>query len=109
MNESKLLAIPLKYLDFIRKQRYCIVCLKTTPIEPHHLKAVGMGGNRKKEIEQHYTAIPVCRKCHREYHDKGEKYQAEKYNMNHWKECVKILQKYLINLYEENKRINGKT
>ena len=104
MKESKLQDTPLKYLDFIRKQKYCIVCLKTTPIEPHHLQAVGMGGNRKKQIQQHYTAIPVCRKCHREYHDKGEKYQAEKYRMNHWKESVKFLQKYLLEIYANSKQ-----
>lgn len=99
--DLKLHVSPLKYLDFIRKQRYCIVCLKTTKIEPHHLKAVGMGNNRKKQLEQHYTAIPVCRKCHREYHDKGEKFQAEKYVMNHWKENAKLLSNYLIEAINE--------
>ena len=85
----------LDYLEFIRKQIYCCICLKTTPVEPHHLKAIGMGNNRKKENERHYTAIPVCRTCHREYHDKGEKFQVDKYKMNHWKELSQYIRKYL--------------
>ena len=101
MKESKLSVTPLKFLEYIRKFRYCIVCLKDTPIEPHHLKPVGMGNNRNKELIEHYTAIPVCRKCHREYHDKGEKYQAQKYVMNHWKENAKLLSKYLVEAINE--------
>tara|TARA_R100000152_G_scaffold18399_1_gene10193 strand:+ start:7389 stop:7703 length:315 start_codon:yes stop_codon:yes gene_type:complete len=96
MKEYKLSVTPLKYLDYVRNYRYCIVCLKNTLVEPHHLKAIGMGNNRKKELIQHYTAIPVCRDCHTEYHAKGEKYQADKYKMNHWKENSKILSEYLI-------------
>lgn len=102
MNELILSVTPLSYLDYIRSYRYCIVCLKNEPIEPHHLKAVGMGNDRKKEIVQHYTAIPVCRRCHNEYHNKGEKFQAEKYVMNHWKENTKLLSEFLIKQLKKN-------
>ena len=93
----------LQFLEYIRNQKYCCICLQVQPVEPHHLSAVGMGGNSKKEIEKHYTAIPVCRKCHREYHDRGEKFQSDKYKMNHWKENAKYLKQFLWSKNENNK------
>ena len=94
MKEQKLSG-SLDYLNFIREQTYCIVCLNDGDVEPHHLKPIGSGGNRKKENERHYTAIPVCRFCHSEYHAKGERFQANKHNMNHWKELSQYIRKYL--------------
>lgn len=64
-------------------------------IEPHHLKAIGMGNNRKNEMPEHFTAIPVCRECHIEYHTKGQKYQSNKWKLNHWKESTKYIIKFI--------------
>ena len=60
----------LEYLDHIRS----LPCLGPVEegsyrgckreAEPHHLRAVGMGNNRKKPSVQHYTAIPLCREHH---------------------------------------------
>ena len=44
----------------------CLICRKEA--EPHHLDAIGMGRNRKKELKEHFTAIPLCRVHHGEYH-----------------------------------------
>ncbi|MFQ5445057.1 MAG: putative HNHc nuclease [Nitrospinales bacterium] len=55
----------LKYLDYIRSLP-CAYCGQ--PAEPHHLKAVGMGRNRKRPMKEHLTTIPVCRQHHNEAH-----------------------------------------
>jgi len=90
-----------QYLKFIRSQQYCCVCMQEKNIEPHHLKAIGMGNNRKNEMPEHFTAIPVCRECHIEYHTKGQKYQAEKWNLNHWKESTKYIIKFIYEITKE--------
>ena len=51
-------------------------------IDPHHIIPIGMGGNRKKENMKHYSCIPVCRKCHREYHDMGRTQFEKKHKVN---------------------------
>ena len=39
----------LDYLDKIRKEKYCSVCMKKTKVEPHHINEIGMGRNRKEK------------------------------------------------------------
>tara|TARA_B110000196_G_scaffold310468_1_gene313276 strand:- start:18 stop:320 length:303 start_codon:yes stop_codon:yes gene_type:complete len=68
------------YINHIREQSFCCACMKTTTaLDPHHIDTIGMGGNRKKESKKHFSCIPLCRKCHREYHDKGKtQFQKDK-------------------------------
>ena len=78
----------LEFIDHIRKQTYCCICMMSGPVEPHHLKAVGMGNNRKKEMDAHYSCIPVCRPCHMDYHNIGikdfeKKHRISVYKINH--------------------------
>ena len=40
---------PLEYLERVREEKHCYVCMKKTKIEPHHIDQIGMGRNRKKE------------------------------------------------------------
>ena len=47
----------LKYLEWIRVKP-CCVCGNLS--KPHHLKRIGMGRNRKKNMLEHYTAVPLC-------------------------------------------------
>ena len=72
----------LDYLDKIRKEKYCSVCMKKTKVEPHHIKEIGMGRNRKKQLVEHYSAIPVCRPCHQTYHRIGKKTFEFKFDVN---------------------------
>lgn len=62
------------YVQHIREQYFCCGCMKDNiSLDPHHVISIGMGGNRKKESVKHFSCIPLCRKCHREYHDLGRK------------------------------------
>ena len=84
----------LKYINYIKKQ-YCLICFMQ-PVDPDHLEAIGMGGNRKKPSEKHYTCIPLCRTHHTERHSLGLKRFESKYKINLWKESFRKLREYLI-------------
>ena len=73
---------PNDYLKFIRKQKFCSNCMQEVQIEPSHIKAVGMGRNRKKQLIEHYTAVPMCRPCHIEWHTIGSKAFQSKHHVN---------------------------
>ena len=62
-------------MDYLKriKQLHCTACLGG-PSEPHHITSRGAGG---KDTE--WNLMPLCRKCHRLYHDKGGVYMADKY------------------------------
>ena len=79
---------PLDYLDYIRSLP-CLICGK--PGEPHHLEAVGMGRNRNRELKEHYTTIPLCRNHHIEIETVGLKAFETKYNVNLWREAMRLL------------------
>ena len=72
----------------------CLICRKEA--EPHHLDAIGMGRNRKKELKEHYTAIPLCRVHHGEYHQYARSWFEKKYNIILWKECFKLFRHYVL-------------
>ena len=84
----------LEYIDYIRDHE-CLVCFKSF-VDPDHLEAIGMGGNRKKPSLKHYSCIPLCRIHHTERHSLGLPRFEKKYKINLWKEAFRILRKYLI-------------
>lgn len=71
----------------------CIICGK--PAESHHLQAVGMGRDRKRDLVCHYTVIPLCRDHHIEVETKGTARFTEKYNINLWREGLMTLALFL--------------
>ena len=77
-----------EHLEKVRKMR-CLVCGRQG--EPHHLKKIGIGRNRKREMLEHYTAIPLCREHHIEVESNG----VERFNSLHridvWREAFRIL------------------
>ena len=83
------------YLSFIREQPYCSFCYTKGPVEPHHIKQIGMGRNRKKPLIEHYSAVPVCRICHSEYHSLGMKIYSIKHQVNVFEIAHYYLTKYL--------------
>ena len=87
--------ISLRFLDFLREQTNCCVCLEFGPVEPHHLISVGMGRDRKKPMMEHFSAVPVCRLCHTQYHAKGLKDFEEQWNQNMFKTNHKFLSKFI--------------
>ena len=86
---------PLDYLMNIREQYRCSVCLKEKNIEPHHIIQIGMGRDRKKQLIEHYSAIPVCRPCHQDYHSLGKKTFQFKYNVNIYEIAFDYLSKII--------------
>ena len=84
-----------EYIDYIREQR-CLAC-GTTPVDPDHLKAVGMGRNRKNNIVEDFSCIPLCRKCHVERHQIGNIRFEAKHSVNLWKDAYNYLIRYITN------------
>ena len=85
-----------EYLQYLREQEHCSLCYKETPTEPHHIDQIGMGRDRKKPLREHYTAIPVCRICHTEYHNLGKKMYSIKHQINPYEIALYYLSKFLI-------------
>tara|TARA_R100001530_G_scaffold100928_1_gene70177 strand:- start:167 stop:469 length:303 start_codon:yes stop_codon:yes gene_type:complete len=95
-----------EYLQYLREQEHCSLCYKETPTEPHHIDQVGMGRNRAKPLRVHYTAIPVCRICHAEYHQLGKKMYSIKHQVNPYEIALYWLSKFLIKeRYGSSKKI----
>ena len=76
----------------------CLVCGQSNP-DRDHLETVGMGGNRDKDIWEHFSCIPLCRIHHTERHSGMKKFE-ERYRINLWKEAFRILRRWL--KYERN-------
>lgn len=93
----------MNYLSYIRELP-CVVCnmflngeLKS---DAHHIKAIGMGRNRKKMSEnQHieHGVVPLCRLHHQEFHNIGITEFEKKNNINLWKDCYRLLVKWMQN------------
>ena len=81
-----------EYIEYIQRKP-CSICFKT-PVDAHHLDAIGMGMNRKKETPRDYTCVPLCREHHQEYHTVGINKFEEKYNLNIWKDAFNLLRRY---------------
>ncbi len=86
---------PTDYIDIIRNEKYCSVCMKKGAVEPHHINQIGMGRDRKKELVEHYSAIPVCRQCHTTYHNLGMKEFQFKFDINVYELAHYYLSKHL--------------
>ena len=43
---------PTDYIDIIRNEKHCSVCMKKGAVEPHHINQIGMGRDRKRELEE---------------------------------------------------------
>ena len=68
----------------------CIVCGASLNTVAHHVKTKKSGGH---DIEM--NLVPVCFEHHREWHDKGNTFMADKYktvsvwfNVNNWIYCL---------------------
>mgnify|MGYP003146222486 CR=1 FL=1 len=59
--------IYLKYFDYLGSEFIPCECCGSKAVDIHHIKARGMGGSSKDDIN---NLMAVCRKCHLEYGDK---------------------------------------
>ena len=89
--EQKLLS--KKYLEYI-KTYPCSVC-GTSPVDPHHMEAVGMGGANRDGFKD-YSCVPLCRFHHGEYHSAGIHYMESRYGVNLWKDAFNLIRRYFI-------------
>ena len=81
-----------KYKEFI-KSHPCVVCGQY-PVDPDHLEAIGMGGNRKIPTLKDFSCIPLCRMHHSERHSTTLKDYEKKYKINLWKEAFRYLRRW---------------
>jgi len=90
----------LKYLDYIRK----IPCIITgQPAEPHHLRAIGSSGERKKPSRRHYTAVPLSRDIHIAAHVLTSSKFKERYSINLWAEAHRLFTNYVLEYHINEK------
>ena len=67
----------MKFLPYLKwqKENFPGCCLKGYGcygnVQQHHVIAVGMGNNRKKDLPEHFTVISLCAKHHAELHQSG--------------------------------------
>lgn len=71
------------FISFV-KTFGCSVC-GTSPVDAHHLDTIGMGGNRKRDCEEDFSCVPLCREHHQQWHQLGDTDFYRKYNINLWK------------------------
>ena len=81
-----------KYIAYV-KSHPCVVCGKI-PVDPDHLEAIGLGGNRKKPTLKDFSCVPLCRIHHTERHSIGIGAFEVYYKVNLWKEAFKILRRW---------------
>lgn len=93
-NEEFIKTYSEEYLEYIKEQSCCIS--GTKDIDAHHLEAVGMGQNRKKPNQKHFTAVPLSRELHTEVHQIGINKFQEKYNVQLWQEAYYYFAKWLL-------------
>jgi hypothetical protein len=73
------------YLDYVRSLP-CRIC-DDNPVDPHHTETGGVGMKGSD-----FTAIPLCRKHHDEYHSVGKKSFGELHGIIVWeKEVLAVL------------------
>jgi hypothetical protein len=88
----------IRMLDYIRyiRESPCVICGGAG--EPHHLKRIGMGRNRKNKLREHLSAIPLCHEHHAQLHNTGEMKFTNKYSIDLWRMAHTHVVSYLENL-----------
>ncbi len=66
-------------------------------VDPHHLKAVGMGRKRALPKWEDYTLVPLEHRYHAELEQIGVTKFEEKYYINLYKEALIILSRWIFN------------
>ena len=81
--------------DFLSHVRLEQCLIHGIDAEPHHLDAVGMGRNRKREMIEHLTVVPLCRICHMELHTIGLVDFQDRHGVNLWRENSRLLGRWI--------------
>ena len=83
-----------EYLDYIEEQPFCLVCNRKP--EPHHLEAIQMGGDKRRQTIKDYSSVNLCRLHHSEVGTIGKSKFEQKYKINLWQEAFKLLRGYFV-------------
>ena len=94
-NEEFVKTFSEEYLEYIKLQPCCVTGTNVS-VDAHHLEAVGMGQNRKKPSQKHFTTVPLSRELHTEVHAIGLNKFQEKYNVQLWQEAYYYFAKWLL-------------
>ena len=81
-----------KYLEFV-KSLPCLVC-RGSPAEPHHLKARGWGSAKRVD----FFAVPLDREHHTELEQIGMQKFCEKYQVELWRECARMVVAFFLGI-----------
>jgi hypothetical protein len=76
-----------EFLELVRNEP-CAGCGRPPRSDPNHLRTVGARGSD-------LTAAPMCRTCHRAWHDQRSKWEREHPHVNLWRANSELLQRYL--------------
>jgi|GEM_PF-2985457 len=73
-------------LEYLESRRWglCDVPGCNEPADPHHLKAVGMGDDRREPSPRHYTADRLCKAHHTECEQISLEGFEKKYKVDLW-------------------------
>lgn len=78
-----------KYLSWIRKKN-CRTCGAPGPVDAHHVFNSG-----KKNYGNDALAMPLCRKCHSQYHSIEAKAFEVFWNIDLKDECLNLLAEFI--------------
>tara|TARA_R100001163_G_C4972072_1_gene131583 strand:+ start:333 stop:647 length:315 start_codon:yes stop_codon:yes gene_type:complete len=93
-NEEFIKTYSEEYLTYIQAQPCCVSGIRD--VDAHHLEAIGMGQDRKKPNQKHFTAVPLSRELHTEVHASGLNDFQAKYNVQLWQEAYYYFAKWLL-------------
>ena len=93
-NEKFIKTYSLEYLEYMKDQPCCVTGNQNS--DSHHLEAIGMGQNRKKPNQKHFTTISLSREMHSELHSIGLNKFQSKYNVQLWQEAYYYFAKWLL-------------
>ncbi|MBR3795747.1 MAG: hypothetical protein IKK34_06935 [Clostridia bacterium] len=77
----------------------CIICGKKA--ELHHVDRIGMGGDRRDMCHIGMECLPLCRECHMEAHQHGDRALMDKYHLETIVIDQKIAKEYKLGKYRE--------
>jgi hypothetical protein len=81
------------YIEHVRNLPCCVG--GEGHVDPHHLKAIGMGRNRVNLMWEHFTVIPLSRSKHTEIEQIGVAAFEEKYQIDVYKFALHTLAKWI--------------
>jgi hypothetical protein len=74
---------------WVRSSLTCLVCGRPDP-DPHHVRAVGMGGTRNAEAADEANVVPLCRVHHDQGHREGWRTFEQRHRLDLRREAYRV-------------------